>query len=106
MTVTGGVTFDELTEHLPDAGQGLLEGGVDVFLLETTQDTRNLKTGLIGIEQAFAEVGGRTPVMVSVTIEPMGTMLAGQASRRARGLRRCTRRFCPSASTARPARSS
>ncbi len=78
MTVTGGVTFDELTDHYRIQALGLLQGGADVLLLETTQDTRNLKAGLIGIEQAFAEAGWRTPVMVSVTIEPMGTMLAGQ----------------------------
>ena len=78
MTVTGGVTFDELVVHYRIQAMGLLQGGADVLLLETTQDTRNLKAGLIGIEQAFAEIGGETPVMVSVTIEPMGTMLAGQ----------------------------
>src|SRR5262245_60777349 len=78
MTVTGGVTFDDLVVHYRTQALGLLQGGADVLLLETTQDTRNLKAGLIGVEQGFAEVGWRTPVMVSVTIEPMGTMLAGQ----------------------------
>ncbi|HSS44697.1 MAG TPA: homocysteine S-methyltransferase family protein, partial [Thermoanaerobaculia bacterium] len=56
VTVTGGVTFDELTGHFRTQATGLLSGGVDVLLLETTQDTRNLKAGLIGVEQAFAEV--------------------------------------------------
>jgi 5-methyltetrahydrofolate--homocysteine methyltransferase len=79
MTVTGGVTFDELVVHYRTQAIGLLTGGADVLLLETTQDTRNLKAGLIGVEQAFAEVGWRVPIMASVTIEPMGTMLAGQA---------------------------
>ncbi|HSS45402.1 MAG TPA: methionine synthase, partial [Thermoanaerobaculia bacterium] len=79
VTVTGGVTFDELTKHFRTQATGLLSGGADVLLLETTQDTRNLKAGLIGVEQAFAEVGWRVPIMVSVTIEPTGTMLAGQA---------------------------
>jgi len=78
MTVTGGVTFDEMIVHYRTQAIGLLSGGADVLLFETTQDTRNLKAGLIGVEQAFAEVGWRTPVMASVTIEPMGTMLAGQ----------------------------
>ncbi|HEV8231008.1 MAG TPA: homocysteine S-methyltransferase family protein, partial [Thermoanaerobaculia bacterium] len=78
ITVTGGVTFDELVRHFRVQATGLLEGGADVLLLETTQDTRNLKAGLIGVEEAFAEVGWRVPVMVSATIEPMGTMLAGQ----------------------------
>jgi 5-methyltetrahydrofolate--homocysteine methyltransferase len=78
MTVTGGVTFDEMVVHYRTQAIGLLSGGADVLVLETVQDTRNLKAGLIGVEQAFAEVGWRTPLMVSVTIEPMGTMLAGQ----------------------------
>ncbi len=78
MTVTGGVTFDEMIGHYRAQAIGLLSGGADTLLLETTQDTRNLKAGLIGVEQAFTEVGWRAPVMVSVTIEPMGTMLAGQ----------------------------
>ncbi|HEY1434443.1 MAG TPA: homocysteine S-methyltransferase family protein, partial [Thermoanaerobaculia bacterium] len=78
MTVTGGVTFDAMVVHYRTQAIGLLAGGADVLVLETTQDTRNLKAGLIGVEQAFAEVGWRTPVMASVTIEPMGTMLAGQ----------------------------
>src|ERR1043166_1769816 len=78
MTVTGGVTFDELVAHYKTQGIGLITGGADVLLLETTQDTRNLRAGLTGIEQAFAEFGCRVPVMASVTIEPMGTMLAGQ----------------------------
>src|SRR5262247_2041894 len=79
MTVTGGVTFDDMIVHYRTQAIGLLTGGADVLLLETTQDTRNLKAGLIGVEQAFAEVGWRVPIMASVTIEPMGTMLAGQA---------------------------
>jgi 5-methyltetrahydrofolate--homocysteine methyltransferase len=79
MTVTGGVTFDEMIGHYRVQALGLLAGGADVLLLETTQDTRNLKAGLIGLEQAFAETGWRVPIMVSATIEPMGTMLAGQA---------------------------
>jgi len=78
MTVTGGVTFDEMVVHYRTQAIGLLSGGADALVLETVQDTRNLKAGLIGVEQAFAEVGWRTPLMVSVTIEPMGTMLAGQ----------------------------
>src|SRR5216683_3053041 len=79
ITVTGGVSFDELTSHFRTQAAGLLAGGADVLLLETTQDTRNLKAGLIGVQEAFGEIGWSVPIMVSVTIEPMGTMLAGQA---------------------------
>ena len=79
ITVTGGVTFAEMIGHYRIQATGLVEGGADVLVLETVQDTRNLKAGLIGVEQAFAEVGWRVPVMVSATIEAMGTMLAGQS---------------------------
>ena len=79
VTVTGGVTFEALTNHYKTQAAGLVAGGADVLALETTQDTRNLKAGLIGVEQAFLEIGWRVPIMVSATIEPMGTMLAGQA---------------------------
>ena len=78
ITVTGGATFDEMIDHFKTQAAGLVSGGADVLLLETTQDTRNLKAGLIAVEQAFNEVGWRVPIMVSVTIEPTGTMLAGQ----------------------------
>ncbi len=78
ISVTGGVTFAELVENFRRQALGLLRGGVDVLLLETSQDTRNVKAGLLGIGQAEAEVGFRIPIMLSATIEPMGTMLAGQ----------------------------
>jgi 5-methyltetrahydrofolate--homocysteine methyltransferase len=79
ITVTGGATFDEMVVHYRTQAIGLLAGGADALVLETVQDTRNLKAGLIGLDQAFAELGWSVPVMVSVTIEPTGTMLAGQA---------------------------
>src|SRR5262249_41787843 len=79
ITVRGGVTFDELVGHFRKQAAGLVAGGADVLLLETTQDTRNLKAGLIGAQQAFEEIGWTVPIMASVTIEPTGTMLAGQA---------------------------
>jgi 5-methyltetrahydrofolate--homocysteine methyltransferase len=79
MTVTGGVTFEKLAGDYRTQASGLLAGGVDVLLLETVQDTRNLKAGLIGIGEAFAGIGSSVPIMVSVTIESAGTMLAGQS---------------------------
>ncbi len=78
ISVTGGVTFEELIDHFRIQALGLMAGGVDYLLLETCQDTRNVKAGLLGIEAAFEGVGWRVPVAVSVTIEPTGTMLAGQ----------------------------
>lgn len=78
ISVTGGVTFDELIAHFRIQALGLMAGGADYLLLETCQDTRNIKAGLLGIDEAFERAGWRLPVAVSVTIEPMGTMLAGQ----------------------------
>jgi 5-methyltetrahydrofolate--homocysteine methyltransferase len=76
ITVTGGVTFQQLIEHFHEQVLGLIEGGADILLVETAQDTRNIKAALIAIQQT----GTKIPVMVSGTIEPMGTMLAGQAA--------------------------
>jgi len=79
ITVTGGVTFDELRRNFYEQARALVEGGADILLLETCQDTRNVKAGLLGIQQASRELGARIPVMVSGTVEPTGTMLGGQA---------------------------
>jgi 5-methyltetrahydrofolate--homocysteine methyltransferase len=78
ITVTGGITFDHVTEAYYIQAKALVEGGVDALLLETAQDTLNVKAAAIGIQQAQRELGTDLPLMVSATIEPMGTMLAGQ----------------------------
>jgi len=78
LSVTGGVTFAALVGHFQEQALGLIEGGADYLLLETCQDTRNIKAGLLGIDAAFAELGVRLPVAVSATIEGTGTMLGGQ----------------------------
>ena len=78
ISVTGGVTFDELAEAFQEQAAGLMEGGADLLLLETSQDTINVKAGLDGADRAFAELGWSIPVAVQGTIEPMGTLLAGQ----------------------------
>ena len=78
ISVTGGITFEELIEHFRVQALGLMAGGADYLLLETAQDTRNVKAGLIGIERAFAQTGWKVPVAVSATIETTGTMLGGQ----------------------------
>ncbi len=78
ISVTGGITFEGLQESFYVQAMGLLAGGADYLLLETCQDTRNVKAGLLAMERAFADAGRRVPVAVSATIEPTGTMLAGQ----------------------------
>ena len=78
ISVTGGVTFPELVAAFREQALGLLDGGVDVLLVETAQDTRNVKAALIGIGEACEAFGTQVPIMVSGTIEQTGTMLAGQ----------------------------
>src|SRR5439155_1129169 len=58
---------------------GLIAGGVDALLLETAQDTLNVKAAALGVQDALRAAGATLPLMVSGTIEPTGTMLAGQA---------------------------
>ena len=78
ISVTGGVTFAQLGAAYQEQAEGLLEGGADVLLLETVQDTLNCKAGLNGITQALRRTGAPAGVAVSGTIETMGTLLGGQ----------------------------
>jgi 5-methyltetrahydrofolate--homocysteine methyltransferase len=78
ISVTGGITFDQLADNYQEQAEGLIEGGVDLLLLETVQDTLNCKAGLVGIERAIAKTGVEVAIAVSGTIETMGTLLAGQ----------------------------
>lgn len=78
LSVTGGITFDELKADFQVQAKALIEGGADLLLLETSQDMLNVKAATIAIRDAFEETGIELPVMISGTIEPMGTTLAGQ----------------------------
>ena len=78
ISVTANVTFDELVEHYRVQARGLIAGGVDVLLLETSQDSLNIKAGLEGIDRANADLSTDVPAAVQCTIETMGTLLAGQ----------------------------
>ncbi|PYM51215.1 MAG: methionine synthase [Candidatus Rokuibacteriota bacterium] len=78
ITVTGGVTFDQVLDAYYRQARALIEGGVDALMLETCQDTLNVKAAAIGVRRAMTEAGRQLSLMVSGTIEPMGTMLAGQ----------------------------
>ncbi|MDQ0875370.1 5-methyltetrahydrofolate--homocysteine methyltransferase [Paenibacillus sp. V4I3] len=78
LSVTGGVTFAQLEESYYEQALALVEAGVDALLLETSQDTLNVKAGSIGIRRAYETLGVELPIMISGTIEPMGTTLAGQ----------------------------
>ena len=79
LTLTGGITFEQLRNNYLEQATGLIEGGVDLLLLETCNDTRNIKAGVLAIQELAREIGQPIPLIISVTIEQMGTMLAGQA---------------------------
>src|SRR5882724_7765363 len=75
------VTFDELVAAYGEAVEGLLEGSVDLLLVETVFDTLNAKAALVAIEQAFQGHGLRIPVMISGTItDASGRTLSGQTT--------------------------
>ena len=79
LSVTGGITFDEMVGHYEVQVEGLVSGGADVLLVETCLDTRNAKAALVAVQNVLRKLGLRLPVMLSGTIENFGTMLAGQA---------------------------
>jgi 5-methyltetrahydrofolate--homocysteine methyltransferase len=75
------ITFDELAVAYKQQAQGLLDGGVDLLLLETITDTLNTKAGLFAIQELFEERGIEVPIMVSGTItDASGRTLSGQTT--------------------------
>ncbi len=74
-----GIGFDELREAYAEQARGLIEGGVDVLLVETIFDTLNAKACLIAIDEVCQELGVEVPVMISATItDQSGRTLSGQ----------------------------
>jgi 5-methyltetrahydrofolate--homocysteine methyltransferase len=73
----GHVTFLETRDAYGDQARGLLDGGVDLLIVETCQDLLQLKAALVGIFREFQQSKRRVPVMAQVTIELQGTMLLG-----------------------------
>ncbi|PWB77008.1 MAG: methionine synthase [Candidatus Methylomirabilota bacterium] len=73
------VTFDQLVAAYTEQVRGLLDGGVDLLLIETVFDTLNCKAALFAVDQYFEKIGRRVPIMVSVTIaDKSGRTLSGQ----------------------------
>ena len=73
------ITFDALRSVYREAAQGLIEGGVDLLLVETIFDTLNAKAALVAIDEIFEETGRRLPLMISVAItDASGRVLSGQ----------------------------
>jgi 5-methyltetrahydrofolate--homocysteine methyltransferase len=73
------VTFDELRAAYYEQAQALLEGGVDLFLVETIFDTLNAKAALFALDELFENTGERLPIMISGTVtDASGRILSGQ----------------------------
>ena len=73
------VSYDQLVSAYHEQVRGLMDGGVDLLIVETVFDTLNCKAALFAIENYFEEQGRRVPVMVSVTItDASGRTLSGQ----------------------------
>jgi 5-methyltetrahydrofolate--homocysteine methyltransferase len=72
-------TFDEMREAFAEQIDALVEGGVDLILLETVIDTLNLKAGIVAAHEVFARRGVELPLMLSMTItDKSGRTLSGQ----------------------------
>lgn len=75
------VTFDELVQNYVEATEALLEGGVDIIMLETIFDTLNAKAAAFAVDLTFEKVGRSVPVMISGTItDASGRTLSGQTT--------------------------
>lgn len=73
----GHIDYDPMKASFAEQAEGLYDGGVDLFIVETCQDVLQIKAALNAIEEVFAQKGDRLPLMVSVTMELQGTMLVG-----------------------------
>ncbi len=71
------ISFDELAELFGEQARGLVEGGADVLLLETSQDILEVKAAVYGINRYFADSGARIPLQAQVTLDVSGRMLFG-----------------------------
>ena len=74
----GKITFRELVDVFTEQAQGLLEGGVDLIIIETAQDILEVKAAIFGAREAFEQVGRTVPIQISVSLLPNGgKMLLG-----------------------------
>jgi 5-methyltetrahydrofolate--homocysteine methyltransferase len=73
------VSFDELRDAYRDQAEGLLEGGCDLFLVETIFDTLNAKAAIFALDELMEDTGERLPVIISGTVtDASGRILSGQ----------------------------
>ncbi|HSG80155.1 MAG TPA: methionine synthase [Acidimicrobiia bacterium] len=77
MPSLGQITYRDLAASYEPLARGLLEGGVDLFIVETMYDLLGLKAAVTACRRAMETVGRRVPLQVQVTIEQTGRMLPG-----------------------------
>ena len=75
--VLSNITYAELSENYYQQAKYLIEGGVDVLLVETSQDILEVKAAIAGFERLFVELGFRVPIQAQVTLDTSGRMLLG-----------------------------
>src|ERR1700685_4110031 len=73
----GHIKFDDMVAGYVEQASALIEGGVDILLVETSQDLLQAKAALVGVFDAMQKTGKRLPVTMQVTLEATGTMLLG-----------------------------
>src|SRR5690349_22125303 len=73
----GHIGFDAMVAAYEEQGLALIEGGVDILLIETAQDLLQVKIATIGVLEAMRKAGKRLPVQIQVTLQESGTMLLG-----------------------------
>ncbi len=71
------ITFDELAQVFYTQAKGLVEGGVDLLLIETSQDILEVKAAVWGINRLFEDLHVRIPIQAQVTLDTSGRMLFG-----------------------------
>jgi 5-methyltetrahydrofolate--homocysteine methyltransferase len=71
------ITYQQLVEIYQEQAAALIEGGVDLLLIETSQDILEVRAAITGIRRAFAQIGRTLPIQAQVTLDTSGRMLLG-----------------------------
>ena len=73
----GHISYDAMAVHYVEQAEALIEGGVDILLIETSQDLLQAKIALAACQDALKKSGKRLPIQMQITLEATGTMLLG-----------------------------
>src|SRR5438477_2551592 len=73
----GNITYKQLVEIFREQASALLQGGVDVLLIETSQDILEVRAAITGIRHAMREIGSNVPIQAQVSLDTSGRMLLG-----------------------------